>query len=170
MAVDQKAPLELKCKLRERPNPIGRRFVLPSGKAVMGYNLMKVRTTAAAATLVLDKDTGLGYVALQNNELYTVTAHLVATQVAGSAGTVGDSAVVQLAAGAKRLATAGTTALVGAVVPVLAVADAGAAAWTAVLAADAVNGGLKVTVTGAVNKTIDWEVALYIEIGLPIAP
>jgi len=168
MAVDQKAPLELKCKLRERPNPIGRRFVLPNGRAVMGYSLMKVRTPAAAPTLVLDKDSGLGYVVLKDNELYTVNVHILATQVGGSAGTVGDSAVWQSAAAVKRLAGAATTALVGAVAPVLAVADAGAAAWTAVLAADAVNGGLKVTVTGAVNKIIDWEVALYTEIGLPV--
>lgn len=168
MAVDQKAPLELKCKLRERPNPIGRRFVLPSGKAVMGYNLLKVRTTAAAPTLMLDKDTGLGYVAVNQNELCTVYAHLLATQVGGIAGTVGDSLLVQSAAAVKRLVLPASVALVGAIAPVLAVNDAGAAAWVYTLAVDAANGGLKMTVTGAVNKTIDWELALYIEIGLPI--
>ena len=123
MAVDQKAPLELKCKLRERPNPIGRRFVLPSGKAVMGYSLMKVRTTAAVPTLLLDKDTGLGYVALNQNELSTVYAHLLATQVSGIAGTVGDSLLVQSAAAVKRLVLPASVAFVGAIAPVLAVND-----------------------------------------------
>lgn len=167
MAVDLKAPLELKCKLRERPNSIGRRFILPSGKAVMGYNLMRVTTTGSTPTLLVDIDTDLPYVVMKENELYTVQYQMLATQVGGSSGSVGDSKVIHGEAAAKRLVLPNTAALVGAVTAVVK-NDTNASAWTGVLTADTTNGGLLFTATGAANKTISWELALYLEIGLTI--
>jgi hypothetical protein len=168
MAVDQKAPLELKCKLRERPNPVGRRFTLPNGGAVMGYHLMKVRTDDATPTLMIDLSTLLDYIELADNEFYVIRYDLLAAQVAGSAGTVGDCRVIQGYGAVKRLDGAATVALVDTVYEDK-YADTGLNSGVSdALAADTANGGLKMTVTGAVNKTIDWELAIYVEIGLPV--
>lgn len=168
MAVDLVEPLELKCKLRERPSPIGRRFTLPNDKAVMGYYLMKAVVTEAWPALLLDVDKHLPYIELKNNEVYTIKYQLLATQTGGTVGTIGDSFVQHAEGGAKRLTGAGTVALLGSVLVGPAFCDAAASGWTGALTADTANGGLKFTVAGETDKEITWELAIYVEIGLTV--
>jgi hypothetical protein len=56
----------------------------------------------------------------------------------------------------KRGAGVGKTVLVGTPLLNLVAQDAGASTWAVALAADATNGGLKVTVTGQAATTIRW--------------
>ena len=168
MAVDLVEPLELKCKLRERPSPIGRRFTLPNDKAVMGYYLMKAVVDGAAPASLANVDNNLFYLALTNNEVYTIKYQLLGTQTGGTVGTTGDSFVQHGEGGAKRLNGAGTAALLGAILVGPPFCDAAASGWTGALTADTANGGLKFTVTGEANKEITWELAIYVEIGLTV--
>ena len=135
----------------------------------MGYHLMKVQTLNATLTPLVDVDTELPYVELSDNELYTIYYHILGTQVGGTTGTVGDSMVIQAAVAAKRLLGAGTVALVGAAQAVGTFADAGTSGWGgAMMGVDIVNGGVTMSGQGQANRIINWEAAVYVEIGLTI--
>lgn len=84
---------------------------------------------------------------------------VVARQTGGVAGTVGDSAMWNIAGCIKYRPSTLTTTFVG--VPTgtgtpSAFNDAGAAAWSVSVTADDTNETLVVTVTGEVDKTISW--------------
>jgi hypothetical protein len=93
-------------------------------------------------------------ITLVNNFVLTFRLQVAAIQNGGTAGTVGDSAG-WIIDGIIRRNNAGTITLLGSTAP-FTFADAGAAAWTAVVSADAVNNALVVTVTGEANKNIRW--------------
>ena len=78
------------------------------------------------------------------------------THVAARNNATGDSSVWRIDGVIKRGAGVGTTALVGAPTVTLVAQDAGAAGWAVAATADAVNGALAITATGAAATTIRW--------------
>ena len=164
MSVDQK--LALKCKLRDRPNPDGRGFVLPTGTGVMGYHLMRVITTDDTPTLMVDTDTGLEYIELRDNSLYTMRFDLLGVQTGGTDGTVGDSSLTIGCGAVKRLDGASTATVVD--YNWNWYYDGGTGSWDMDVDADTTNGGVSCTVYGDVDKTVLWELAIYLEIGMKI--
>ena len=129
------------------------------------HRVLQRRTTTDAVGVQMFSNgpgTNTLRIGLANDTSMTFTVRIVARQSGGAAGTVGDTHCWTFTGGIKR-STASGTALVGAVGTLLDQSDAGAAAWTAVVSADAVNNALVVTVTGQVNKTVvwlaDWEIA-----------
>ncbi len=101
---------------------------------------------------------GANSVNLPANATYLVRLMVVARQVAGAAGTPGESAGWTVEALVRRGASPAATAVVGggsgALAP--AFADAGAAAWRLAIAADTANGGIAVSGAGEANKTVYW--------------
>lgn len=168
--LDSKSDLDVKADRFDRPNPDDHRLVLPQGVIVPGFRVMKVRTTDNTPALLEDLQTELEYIEAENYSIYAVKVLLIASQVAGSAGSVGDSFGSFNSAVIKRMADATTTTLVDAVVETSAFADAGAAGWSIAVQANVVagEGGLEIEVTGEVNKTIDWEAQVYFELGMAI--
>lgn len=118
--------------------------------------LKGLSTTAAPVRLTADNfvaSTG-NVLNLPNNSFHLVELMLTARQSGGSAGTVGDSAWKKATFGIKRGANAAATSLVGPIKWGDSDADAGAVGWTWSIAADATNGGVDVSFTGQLNKTI----------------
>lgn len=109
-----------------------------------------VETTDATPTTLLP-----GAIATINNGAVAFHGNMIATQVAGSAGTVGDSASWTVSGLIKQVGGAYT--LVGSTIT-MQYNDAGAAAWTVAFAAAA--GGLQTTVTGGANKQIRWAMSI----------
>ena len=131
------------------------------GDAQAGEFVLRRQTTDATATRLTADNVApvtTNQVILPNNGTFQVRLLVVARQVGGSAGTVGDSAGWELTALMRRGASAAATTLIGSsgasVAPLY--SDAGAAAWRVGLAADTTNGGLAVNATGEANKTINW--------------
>jgi hypothetical protein len=126
------------------------------GDNVAAEGILRVQTTGATPTqLGALGAAGVGSVHdLDDNCTYAVRIMMVARQVAGAAGTVGDSAWKQVALGIKRGIGVGTTALVGSVTTVASGSDAAASTWSWAVTADAVYGGVKIVFTGQADKTI----------------
>lgn len=88
---------------------------------------------------------------LSNNSAFMFTGTVIAA-VTGA----GDTSSWTFSGAIKRGASAGTTALVAAVTPILVAQNVGAAAWAVAVTADTSIGSLAVTVTGAAGITIRW--------------
>jgi hypothetical protein len=88
------------------------------------------------------------------NTQYTFTINIIATQSAGTSGTVGDSAWWTINGAIKRDGSNNTT-LVG-VNSVLTDYDAGAASWIVNIVANDTIECLDIEVTGEIDKTIRW--------------
>ena len=123
------------------------------------YGLFRETTDATPTELTttsstLDADSRLS---IRAGRTYMCRILVSARQIAGLAGTVGDSATWEVQAAIKR-DLANNTVLVG--VPTGTGAplfnNAGAAAWTVAVTADDANESLAITVTGELNKTIRW--------------
>lgn len=145
-----------------------------AGDAQAGeFVLRQLTTDATPARITADQAVpgGANTVNLPNNGTYRVKLMVVAQQTGGSAGTAGDCASWEADVLIKRGASAAATAFVGGrtatTAPALAaitagtgfapdLRDAAAAAWRLTLDADTTNGGLSITCTGEVNKTIRW--------------
>jgi hypothetical protein len=112
--------------------------------------------TADATTAVLSDLDGNAFVGVPDNHSVQVVVEVVAAQTGGAAGTVGDTASWLISGVVTRLAGAGTIVLPGVPVEVSNVGHLAAAAWTAELAVDTVNGGITVEVTGEADKDIKW--------------
>jgi len=83
---------------------------------------------------------------------------LIARQTGGTAGTVGDTKAFRIDGAIKNVST--NVSIVGGM-DTKAHFDAGASAWTKVVTADNVAKALKITVTGELNKTIEWVAKIY---------
>ena len=132
-----------------------------AGDAQAGEQVLRRQTTDATQTRITADNAAPGTansLPLPNNGTYLARLLVVARQVAGTAGTAGDSAAWEVSALVKRGATAAATVLVGgggaALTPSL--NDAAAAAWRLAVAADTTNGGLALSGTGEANKTVNW--------------
>lgn len=169
--IDTKSPLEVRIRRFTRPNPDNHMAILPQGTIIPGYSVMKVRTTDATPTLLSDILSELAYMPLADNTTAAIVVRLIASQVGGSAGTVGDSFGSFNSVVLKRLADGTTTALVDFVTETASFADAGAAAWVTAITANVVaaEGGLEITATGEANKSIDWEAQVFVELNMAIA-
>jgi hypothetical protein len=88
---------------------------------------------------------------MPNNSVYAFTA-----LITGLANGFADQAAFKIEGSIVRGANAAATALLGVPTVTALGASAGAAAWTAVALADAVNGGLVFQVVGAAATTIKW--------------
>ncbi|MBX6743655.1 MAG: hypothetical protein IRY87_16600 [Acetobacteraceae bacterium] len=132
-----------------------------SGDAQLGEHVLR-RNTSTAVPSLLTSDGGASnnsnQVILPNNGTYLLRLLVVARQIGGTAGNVGDSAGWEVSALVKRGANAAATVLVGGGGASLAPTynDAGAAGWRIGVTADATNGGLSVAPTGEANKIINW--------------
>ena len=131
-----------------------------NGDAQAGEHVLRRQTADATAGRLTAEGAAPGSsntVNLPNNGTYLVRLMVVARQVGGAAGSVGDSAGWTLDALVRRGATPASTALVGggsALSPGF--ADVAAAGWRLSVAADTANGGLAVSGAGEANKTIFW--------------
>ena len=173
-------PLEIKIFRNRRgsevPSPRLGDFPVFDGQPLAFRVPMLAATKNATPTLmVVDPKVDLpsalispAYLPIASNIMRSLHCVVVATQTGGSAGTVGDSLALSFEMAVKRRVAAGTTVLVGVPVATTDLRDAGAAAWAVTPAVDAVNGGLKITVTGAVNKNISWIARIQV-IDVPIA-
>jgi Pectate lyase superfamily protein len=131
-----------------------------AGDAQAGEHVLR-RQTADAAAGRLTADGGApgpsNTANLPAGGTYLVRLMVVARQVGGTSGAVGDSAGWSVEALVRRGATAASTAVVGggaALAPGF--ADAGASAWRLSVAPDTANGGLAVGGAGEAGKTINW--------------
>ncbi len=120
-------------------------------------------TTAAAPTEILIA--GTDRVTFPAEKTWGFRLRVTARQVAGAAGTVGDSAYFEFAGCIKLVGT--TTTLVGSSAVGTPVRDD--AAWTVALSADDTNDALKIDVTGVVDKTIRWAAFVHLfEVGVTV--
>jgi hypothetical protein len=116
--------------------------------------LLGRQTTDATATVLCSDSSAAGttnQVILPNNAAYYFRGSVIAGVTAG-----GDSKAWTFEGAIKRGANAASTAIVGTVVLNAIAQDAGASAWTVAITADTTNGGIAVTVTGALATTIRW--------------
>lgn len=145
-----------------------------NGDAQSGEHSARALTTDAAVTRLTataGAPNATNSVPLPNSGTYRLKLLVVAQQTGGSAGTVGDCASWESDVLIRRGANAAATAIVAirtindtpAVATVAAgtpfapgMRDAGAAAWRLTIAADTTFGGLAISGTGEVNKTIRW--------------
>lgn len=145
-----------------------------TGDAQAGEHVLRAQTTNATVTR-LTGDGGsassTNQVVLPANGTYRVKLLAVARQTGGSAGTAGDSASWEADVLIRRGASAAATVFIGgrtftgtpAIAAVSAgvgvapgIADSGAAAWRLTLDADTTNGGIALSGTGEVNKSLNW--------------
>lgn len=133
----------------------GSRFA--AGEVVQtGTQLLAVSTTDATPKIMYAGLSGLlsatNHPVLPDNCVYAFKATVVARQPATN-----DCKVWELKGAIKRGTGVATTTLVGSVTSTVIAADAGAAAWTATLAAEATTyGSAQITVTGEAAHTIYW--------------
>lgn len=90
---------------------------------------------------------------------YSIRGVVVARQIAGSAGTVGDSANFPIEALVKNVA--GTVTVIDST-SALQFSDAAAAGWTVTVVANSITQSIDITCTGQVNKTIRWVAAFNV--------
>jgi hypothetical protein len=149
-------------------------FISAMGDAQAGEFLLRRQTTTATVTR-LTADNGNPGAAntlnLPNASTYRIKLLVIARQIAGTAGTAGDSASWDIDAMLRRGANAAATVLVSGrtstsalglaaitagtgVAP--AMNDSAAAAWRLTLDADTTNGGIAISGTGEANKTVNW--------------
>ena len=101
---------------------------------------------------------GVSRITIPDGKTWVFDVNIVARQVGGAGGALGNSAGYVLRGVLKRIGA--STTLVGAQdKTVLAEDDA---AWDADAAADDVNEALSLQVTGAANQTIEWEAVVKI--------
>ena len=151
-----KNPLDVRVDRFSRPNPDVHKAVLPDGTVVPGFHILAAETEDNTPTLMADVLSGLEYIPVDEDSLYIVKANIIANE-----GETAD------AFGSFNLAMIknvnGVVELVDSVVEIGSFADTGAGAWTVAVEADDTNDGLKLTVTGENNKTINWEAQVYLE-------
>jgi hypothetical protein len=105
------------------------------------------QTTDATPTLLI------GSQLIPNNSNMSFIIRIQAIQSAGAAGTPGDSWVHEIRGAVKNIG--GTSTLIDVTDESLA-EDAAAAAWTVSVTANDTTDALDITVTGELNKTIEW--------------
>lgn len=129
-------------------------FTSKQGAAQMALLVLARETTDATAT-VLTSNTGAAattnQVILPNNSAYSFSGEVIAGVTAA-----GDTARWTINGAIKRGANAASTAMVGTPTVTMTHFDAGAATWVVAVTADTTNGGIAVTVTGALATTIRW--------------
>ena len=116
--------------------------------------LLGRQTTDATATVLCSDSSAAAttnQVILPNNAAYSFSGEVIAGVTAA-----GDTARWTIDGAIKRGAGAGTTAMVGTPTVTMTHFDAGAATWVVAVTADTTNGGIAVTVTGALATTIRW--------------
>jgi hypothetical protein len=133
----------------------------PSGGALTGTGnlqagllVLGVQTTDATVTTLRSNTSAASttnQLVLPNNSAYYVRGSCIANVTGG-----GNTKAWSFEAAIKRGASAGTTAIVGAVIKNIVAADAGAATWDITISADTANGALQVQVTGQAATTIRW--------------
>lgn len=145
------------------------------GDAQVGEQVLRRQTTDATVTRLTADNAAQGTANtanLPNNGAYAVTVMVVGKQTGGSAGTANDTAVWFIQLAVKRGANVAATAIVGNILfqtstgayastaagtgAAPALNDAATAAWRVAVAADTTYGGIAVSVTGEVNKNINW--------------
>ncbi|WP_431267286.1 hypothetical protein [Dankookia sp. P2] len=102
---------------------------------------------------------------LPNNATYAARLMVVARQVGGTAGSIGDSASWTRDILVRRGSSATVTSFITPGSPTQILPNNGGdtapnAAWKMGVGADTTNGGIAVTVTGEANKTINWVVRI----------
>ena len=117
--------------------------------------LLLARQTTDATATVLTSNTSAAsttnQVILPNNSAYSFSGEVIAGVTAA-----GNTARWTIDGAIKRGANAASTVMVGTPTVTMTHNDAGAAAWVVAVTADTTNGGISVTVTGALATTIRW--------------
>ena len=115
--------------------------------------LARQTTTATASVLTSDGNAAStnNQVILPNNSAYSFSGEVIAGVTAA-----GDTARWTVNGAIKRGANAASTVMVGTPTVTMTHFDAGAATWVVAVTADTTNGGIAVTVTGALATTIRW--------------
>ena len=149
-------------------------FFVTVGDAQAGEFVLRALTTDATPARATADQAAAGAtntLNLPNNGTYRLKLLVVAQQTAGSAGTVGDCASWEVDLLVRRGATAAATTVVAgrtsnntpAIVAITpgtgfgpGMRDTAAAAWTLTVSADTTQGGIAVSGTGELNKTIRW--------------
>lgn len=108
-------------------------------------------TIDAVATELLLGGTAAQRCVLLNNSAFQFQMQIIAGVTGG-----GNTSSWTVSGAIKRGATAASTVLVGTPTVTMTGQDVGAAAWAVAITADATNGSLKLTVTGAAATTIRW--------------
>jgi hypothetical protein len=125
-----------------------------AGRQQLATLLLGRETTDATATRLASNTSAAGtsnQVTLPNNSAYTFQGTCIANVTGG-----GTTSGWKFEGVIKRGANAASTALVGAVTPIVIAQDVAAATWVLDITADTTNGGIAVTVTGAAATTIRW--------------
>ena len=129
-------------------------IVSAAGVTQSALLLLGRQTTDATATVLRSNTSAASttnQVILPNNSAYVFQGTCIANVTGGSttSGWKYEGVI-------KRGANAASTALVAAVTPTVIAQDLAAATWVLAITADTTNGGIAVTVTGAVATTIRW--------------
>jgi hypothetical protein len=149
-------------------------FFSSGGDAQAGERVLRRITTDAAPQRMSssgNEPVATTSLVLASGSAVWVKVLMVAYQTGGSAGTVGDTAAWEVRALLRRTGGVGTTVYVGGTLTTAApgvaaanagaalapsIASAGAAAWRMTLDAETTLGGLAISGTGELNKTIRW--------------
>jgi hypothetical protein len=124
------------------------------GQLQSGQYLLGVQTTNAVATTLRTNNLvaqATNQIVLPNNSIYKFTLEVSGFDIGN-----GDYRVSTFTGIVARAANAASTTVPVGTVETVIGNSAGAAAWTVVVSADVVNGGLAVSVTGAVGRNINW--------------
>lgn len=116
--------------------------------------LLARETLSNTSTVLTSNSSGAStnnQIILPNNAAYSFSGEVIAGVTGG-----GDTARWTINGAIKRGANAASTAMVGTPTVTMTHNDSGAAAWTVAVTADTTNGGITVTVTGAVSTAIRW--------------
>jgi hypothetical protein len=122
--------------------------------------------TTGSATTEIFVDGGAGRYQLPMNKTHTYIILVSARQIGGSAGTIGDSKWFRIEGGAKNVN--GYSTILGSN-SIYDDSDVAASLWDVSISVDDSTDCLKVEVTGAANKTIDWSVVSYPANNAPVS-
>lgn len=135
-------------------------FTTTVGTAQVSQHVLRIETINEFVTRATADGTGTANayntVNMPNNSLYAVHGFIVAQDTS----TIADAKVWEVRAVIQRGNTAANTALLGTPTLTVLAEDSGAAAWAVTITADTGNGGLAVSVEGAVGTTIRWVCSL----------
>jgi len=124
-----------------------------TGDAQTCHYVLRTQTTTAALTeMFLDGTSGTRQMVLANDSTWHFEVKIIARRTDAN----DEGFAIKIEGAIDRNASAATTALIGTTTDTTLAQDIAAATWTAIVNADAVNGVLRIQVTGEVGKTINW--------------
>jgi len=130
------------------------------GDAQASEQILQALTFDATVTQMSLDSGGLEYLSigtgLGDNRVVGFEVFVSAVQTGGVAGTPGDAMIMKFRGGIKFIG--GSATQIGSTTQEIVAVDSGASAWTVVVDSDplAVVGGVRIRVTGEINKNIKW--------------